>query len=59
MSCVGLLILAWFLSLFGFDHVFIQGANELFGVRITIAGYYLIFFLVGLLFDLFGLGNRQ
>lgn len=54
MSCVGALILACILSLFGFDTIFVAGVNELFGINISIAGYYVIFFLVGLLFDLFG-----
>lgn len=54
MSCVGALILAWILSLFEFDAVFVTGISELFGINISIAGYYVIFFLVGLCFDLFG-----
>lgn len=41
------LILAWVLSsFFNFDELFIQGVKEWFGIEITIAGYYTIFFIV-------------
>lgn len=46
------LIFAWFLSLFGFNDIFCNGMYELFGVHITNNGYYLIFALVGLGYDL-------
>lgn len=43
------LIVGWFVSLFGADHLIIQGVFELTGKSITIAGYYTIFALLGLL----------
>lgn len=45
------LIIAWILSLFGFNDIFTGGMYELFGVSITNNGYYLIFALVGLIYD--------
>jgi len=59
MNCVSALILAWVLSLVGFDVICVTGLNELFGLTITVAGYYVIFFLVGLLFDLTGLARSK
>jgi hypothetical protein len=50
--CIGFLIIAWILSLFGFDDYFVQGFNELFGKTISVSGYYMIFFLVGAAADL-------
>ena len=47
------LMLAWILSWFGFDRMFIQGVNELFGIQITAAGYYTAFFLVSFLGEVF------
>jgi len=49
---IGALLLAWILSLFGFDDLFTKGFNELTGKNITTAGYYIVFFLIGLMFDL-------
>ncbi len=49
---IGSLLLAWFLSWFGFDSIFITGSNELFGWKFSSASYYFIFFLVGLLLGL-------
>ena len=46
------LILAWFLNLFGFGNIFVNGSRELLGLNITINGYYFIFFLAGLLIDI-------
>lgn len=50
---IGLLIAAWILTLFDFDEHFIKGFNELTSKSITISGYYLMFFLIGLSIDLF------
>jgi len=46
------LLVAWILSWFGFDDLFTKGFNELTGKNITTAGYYIVFCLVGLTFDL-------
>lgn len=43
------LIVGWFVSLFGADDLIIQGVFELTGKPISIAGYYTIFALLGLL----------
>lgn len=48
-----MLIIAWFLTWFDFDELFIKGFNELTNRSITIAGYYIIFFVIGLLVDIF------
>ena len=47
-SIVGALLLAWFLSIFGFDQLIIEGTKELFNLNITITGYYFIFAVVGI-----------
>lgn len=43
------LIVAWLVSIFGGDLLIIQGVFELTGKQISIAGYYTIFALVGLI----------
>lgn len=43
------LIVGWLVSLFGGDSLIIQGIFELTGKQISIAGYYTIFSLVGLI----------
>lgn len=49
---LGVLFVAWILSLFGFDNLFIDGIKELFNKEIGVASYYLIFLAIGLLVDL-------
>lgn len=46
-----MLVIAWFLTWFDFDALFIKGFNELTSKNISIAGYYIIFFLIGILID--------
>jgi hypothetical protein len=43
------LIVGWFLSLFGIDHLIIKGVFELSGKEISSAGYYTILALLGLI----------
>lgn len=43
------LIVAWIVSFFGGDKILIQGILELTGKNITMAGYYTIFLLLGLI----------
>lgn len=57
-SIVGALILAWFLALFGFDNLIIEGAKELFDVDITMTGYYFIFAVIGILKMLYSSSKR-
>lgn len=52
MSCVEMLLVAWILSLFGFDEIFCQGIKEIFNMQLTISGYYVVFFLAGLGMDI-------
>lgn len=46
---IGSLLLAWFLSVLGFDPLFITGVKELFGLKITIGSYYIILLLGGVI----------
>lgn len=50
---IGSLLLAWFLSQFDFDQLFIKAVHELFHRNITIATYYFIFFIGGILLWMF------
>lgn len=43
------LFAAWFLSLFGFDNLIINGFKELFNITITKTGYYFIWVLVAVI----------
>lgn len=49
---VMLLLLAWILSLFEFDRMFVKALDELFNKQITNSSYYFSFFAVGALLDL-------
>jgi hypothetical protein len=46
------LFIAWILNQFEFGNLFIQGIKELFNIDITIAGYYIIFFIGGLIVEI-------
>lgn len=46
---IGSLLLAYILSMLGFDPLFITGVKELFGLDITIGSYYIIFLLGGVI----------
>lgn len=50
---VGGLIIAWILTWFKVDGIIIEGLNELFGLHIGMAGYYVIFAIIGLVCELF------
>lgn len=49
---IGGLLLAWFLWILGFATVIIEGIQELFGLNISMAGYYVLFALIGLITNL-------
>lgn len=49
---IGGLLIAWLLNFIGFSDVLVQGINELFGLQISIAGYYVIFAIIGLITEL-------
>lgn len=42
------LLIAWLLSIFNFDHMFINAVYELFKIRISTDVYYVVFALLGL-----------
>lgn len=48
---ISYLILAWILTLFNFDEIFINAMKELFDADITIATYYFVFAILGLIFN--------
>lgn len=44
---LGGLLIAWILSIFNFDRMFINALYELLGLRISTDAYYVIFALLG------------
>lgn len=46
---LGGLFVAWILSLFNFDHMFINAVYELLGLKISTDVYYVVFALLGLI----------
>jgi len=46
-SIVGALLLAWFLTWFEFEKIFIGAFNEMFNLSITTNTYYFVFFIAG------------
>lgn len=49
LSIIWMLFVAWFLNLFGFSNLVINGISQLGGPELTITGYYFIFAAAGLL----------
>lgn len=43
------LLIAWILSIFNFDHMFINAVYEIFGLRISSDVYYVVLALLGLI----------
>lgn len=52
MTTIIFLVIAWLLTWFNFDVIFIRAFAELFNMNITTASYYFIFFGIGALGDL-------
>ena len=52
MAIVTFLIIAWILSWFKFNKLFVQAFKELFKLEITNASYYFVFFCIGLFGDI-------
>ena len=52
MMIIVFLAIAWILSLFKFEKLFIKAFKELFNKEITLASYYFIFFFIGAMGDL-------
>lgn len=52
MTIVSFLIIAWILSWFKFEQIFVQAIKELFNKEITKASYYFIFFCIGAIGDI-------
>ncbi len=52
MTIITFLIIAWILSWFKFEQIFIQACRELFNKEVSKASYYFIFFCIGTLGDI-------
>ncbi|WP_223702075.1 hypothetical protein [Sutcliffiella deserti] len=52
MTIVSFLVIAWILSWFDFEQIFIKAFKELFNKEITKASYYFIFFCIGVIGDI-------
>ena len=52
MAIITFLLIAWILTWFKFQHLFIQAFKELFKLDITNASYYFVFFCIGSFGDL-------
>lgn len=52
MAIITFLLIAWILSWFEFDTLFIQAFKELFKMSITNATYYFVFFGIGIFGDI-------
>ena len=46
---IGILILAWFLTLFDLDEILVDGINQIFHTEFNTSIYWLIFMLIGLI----------
>ncbi|QFT87613.1 hypothetical protein FIU87_03025 [Bacillus sp. THAF10] len=52
MTIAAFLIIAWVLSWFGFNRLFVKAIQELFNKEVSSASYYFIFFCIGVIGDL-------
>lgn len=59
MTTIIFLVIAWLLTWFNFDIIFIRAFAELFNMNITIASYYFIFFAIGAIGDLIMFFNKR
>jgi hypothetical protein len=48
MAIITFLLIAWILSLFKFERLFIQAFKELFGKEVSKATYYFLFLCIGI-----------
>lgn len=46
------LLIAWILSIFNFDYMFINAVYELLGLKISTDVYYVVFALLGLIYGI-------
>ena len=46
------LLIAWILSIFNFDYMFINAVYELWGLKISTDVYYVVFALLGLIYGI-------
>ncbi|WP_346967265.1 hypothetical protein [Clostridium perfringens] len=46
------LLIAWILSIFNFDYMFINTVYELWGLKISTDVYYVVFALLGLIYGI-------
>lgn len=59
MTIVGFLLIAWILSWFSFEQLFIQAIKELFNKEVTVASYYFTFFCIGAIGDIILFFNKS
>ncbi|MFJ7970145.1 hypothetical protein [Psychrobacillus sp. NPDC096389] len=52
MTIVSFLLIAWILSWFKFEQLFIQAIKELFKKEVSKATYYFVFFCIGVVGDI-------
>ncbi|CAM4100491.1 hypothetical protein BAMA_14360 [Bacillus manliponensis] len=57
MTIITFLLIAWILSWFKFEKIFVQAFKELFNKEITTASYYFVFFCIGAIGDIVLLFN--
>ncbi|MEH6944121.1 hypothetical protein [Bacillus sp. JJ722] len=57
MTIVSFIIIAWVLSWFKFEQIFIQAFKELFSKEISTASYYFLFACIGAIGDIVSLFN--
>jgi hypothetical protein len=52
MTIITFLLIAWILSWFKFEKIFIQAIKELFNKEVSKASYYFVFFCIGVIGDI-------
>lgn len=52
-SAISALVIAWLLSLVGFDDMLIEVTEEWAGRKVSVATYYVAFFAIGLIAGIF------
>jgi len=57
MTIIVFLLIAWILSWFRFEQLFIQACKELFKKEVSKASYYFVFFCIGVFGDIMLLLN--
>jgi len=58
LNIIWMLFVAWFLNLFGLGGLFVKAINQMWGIQLTLASYYFIFAVAGLIKNVFYTLNR-